>query len=185
MMKPSYREEKTTQAACYFLKERGGRMSYMKLIKLLYLADRAALLKWGRPISFDAYFSLDHGPVLSKTYDLLTEGVPPGAESYWHSYISDPENYEVSLREADCPTEELSDAERGVLEAVWRRFGGMSRWELRDWMHANVPEWTDPMGTAIPIAYRDILVRSGKTELEAAEIEEEIDSLAVAEAVFG
>jgi hypothetical protein len=41
--------EKATEAAAKFLKLRGGRMSYLKLIKLLYLLDREALLRWGRP----------------------------------------------------------------------------------------------------------------------------------------
>jgi hypothetical protein len=33
-----FNERKATEAAAYLLKLRGGRMSYMKLIKLLYLA---------------------------------------------------------------------------------------------------------------------------------------------------
>ena len=36
-------------------------MSYMKLIKLLYLADREALAQWGRSISIDTYVSMDKG----------------------------------------------------------------------------------------------------------------------------
>ena len=53
-------------------------MSYMKLIKLLYLADREALLRWGRPITFDAYVSMDRGPVLSSVLDLINGGTAPG-----------------------------------------------------------------------------------------------------------
>ncbi len=36
----------------------GGTMSYMKLIKLLYIVDRQALISWGRPITYDCYMSL-------------------------------------------------------------------------------------------------------------------------------
>ena len=35
-------EAKATQAAAFFLQLRGGQMHYIKLIKLLYLADREA-----------------------------------------------------------------------------------------------------------------------------------------------
>ena len=34
-------------------------MSYMKLLKLLHLVDREALLRWGRPVSTDRYVSMD------------------------------------------------------------------------------------------------------------------------------
>jgi len=45
-----FQHERATQAAARLLQRRGGRMSYMKLLKLLYLADRKALLSVGRPI---------------------------------------------------------------------------------------------------------------------------------------
>ena len=45
-----FNERRATEAAARFLKLRGGRMSYLKLIKLLYLLDREALLRWGRPV---------------------------------------------------------------------------------------------------------------------------------------
>ncbi len=47
-------------------------MSYMKLIKLLYLADREALARWGRPITTDTYVAMKHGPVLSYILNLIT-----------------------------------------------------------------------------------------------------------------
>ena len=45
-MIPSFREDKATQAAALLLEWAGGRMNYMKLIKLLYLALRNAEKKW-------------------------------------------------------------------------------------------------------------------------------------------
>src|SRR4051812_18447984 len=86
-MRKPYDEAKTTQAALYLLKKRGGTMSYMKLIKLLYLADREALLRWARPITFDRYVSMDNGPVVSQTYRLIAEDLPPGETSYWQDHI--------------------------------------------------------------------------------------------------
>jgi len=59
-MKPGFNEAKATQAAALLLKLRGGRMNYMKLIKLLYLVDRTALIRWGRPVTFDSYCSMPH-----------------------------------------------------------------------------------------------------------------------------
>jgi hypothetical protein len=47
----SFNERKATQAAARFLKLAGGKMDYRKLMLLLYLADRKALLTRGRPIT--------------------------------------------------------------------------------------------------------------------------------------
>src|ERR1700712_384885 len=95
-----FNEAKATQAAARLLRNRGGRMSYMKLIKLLYLADREALARWGRPITTDSYVSMKHGPVLSGVLNLITDGEDPAAgQTFWSRHISEPEHFEVSLRE--------------------------------------------------------------------------------------
>ena len=44
-MKLRFNEAKAAQAAARLLKLRGGRMSFLKLIKLLYIVDREALLR--------------------------------------------------------------------------------------------------------------------------------------------
>jgi hypothetical protein len=60
-MKSKPHEVKATQAAARLLQNRGGRMKFLKLIKLLYLADREALSRSGRPITTDSYVSMDNG----------------------------------------------------------------------------------------------------------------------------
>jgi hypothetical protein len=42
----AFDEKKATEVAAFLLKMRGGKMSYLKLIKLLYLADRESLSRW-------------------------------------------------------------------------------------------------------------------------------------------
>src|SRR5262245_29879512 len=77
-MKPRFNEAKATQAAALPLKYRGGRMISMNLIKSLYLVDRTALIRRGRPVTFDSYCSLRYGPILSRTLNLITGGAPQG-----------------------------------------------------------------------------------------------------------
>jgi len=178
-----FNEKKATQAAAHLLKLRGGQMSYMKLIKLLYLADRAALLNWGRPITTDRYMSMDRGPVLSRILDLATDGENPGAKSIWAEVISDPNHYDIKLK-GNPADDELSDAELSVLDAIFAEYGKMSRWDLVEVTH-RLPEWKNPHGSAIPITYADILKAGGKTDLEAAAIEDEISDLAEADALLG
>ena len=51
--------------------ERGLRVTTYDILKTIFLADRAHLNKYGRPITFDNYFAMKDGPVPSWTYNLL------------------------------------------------------------------------------------------------------------------
>lgn len=177
-----FNERRATEAAAKFLELRGGRMSYLKLIKLLYLLDRQALLRWGRPVTTDRYVSMDNGPVVSRIFSLIREEPPPGTAPVWRRYISAPVNYEVSLIAAP-DIEELSPAEESLIEEVFAEYGKLSRWDLVNLSH-GLAEWQDPKGSAIPIQYRDILRAGDKTESEIAGIESELESLAVTEAML-
>jgi hypothetical protein len=42
-------------------------------VKFFYLADREHLIRYGRPITYEAYFALPYGPVASNAMDLLEE----------------------------------------------------------------------------------------------------------------
>lgn len=171
-MNLQYHQERATQAAARLLARRGGRMSYLKLLKLLYLADRRALLAHGRPITFDRYVSMAHGPVLSQTYDLIVAEEEPGAPSYWRRYISEPEHYEVALR-GEAPRDALSPVQERILDDVFDEFGHMGRWELVRLTH-TLPEWEDPHGSSRPIAIRDVLRGADVDEAEAEAIEDEL-----------
>src|SRR5208283_5844116 len=92
-----FNEAKATQAAARFLRFQGGRMNYMKLIKLLYLLDRSALLTWGRPVTTDRYVSMDRGPVVSRILNLIREEPEPGTASFWRRHISGCKAYSVQL----------------------------------------------------------------------------------------
>jgi hypothetical protein len=62
-------------AALYFVmgeaQRRGRNVSQYNLVKTLFLADRAHLNEWGRPVTYDNYCAMLHGPVPSLSYDLL------------------------------------------------------------------------------------------------------------------
>jgi uncharacterized phage-associated protein len=163
-----FREDRATQAAALLLRLRGHPMSYLKLLKLLYLADRQALLSLGRPITHDRFVSMQYGPVLSHTLDLISTEPEPDAWSYWHTYISAPRDWEVSLL-TDAPVDQLSRAEEGILHQVFDKFGHWGRWELVDYTH-SLPEYEDSHGSSIPIPIHRLLVAGGKTEDDAAAI---------------
>lgn len=142
-------------------------MSYLKLLKLLYFADRTALIKLGRPITFDQYFSLENGPILSQTCDLI-KGRATESPRYWNKYIERVTTYEVRLKKK-TPNDQLSPAEETILSRMYKRFGHLSRWELVEKSH-KLPEYQNPEGSAIPISYRDILEAAGMDKHEARAI---------------
>src|SRR5687768_3211001 len=178
-MQARFKEERATQVAGRLLQLNGGRMNVLKLIKLLYLVDRAALIRSGRPVTYDSYVSMTHGPVLSLTLDKINAEPDPGRPDYWHQYIAERQANDISLKQ-ETPSDQLSLAHENLIAKVFKKFGHMSQWELRDWCHENLPEWKDPDGTSIPIAIRDILTAAGIGETEAQSVE---DALA-AEALF-
>jgi len=177
-----FNERRATEAAARLLKLRGGRMSYLKLIKLLYFLDREALLRWGRPVTTDRYVAMNNGPVVSRIYDLIREEPAPGTDSIWRHHISAPQGWDVALL-ADPEAEELSRAEVGLIDEIFASYGKMTRWDLVRISH-EVPEWQDPNGSAIAIEYRDILRAGNKTESEIAAVEAELESLAATEAML-
>jgi len=151
-------------------------MSYMKLIKLLYLADRDALDKWGRTITTDTYVSMDKGPVLSHVLDRINEGPFPGDASFWAQHITSSGGYEVTLT-IDPDGELLSEAEDELLDKIFKVYGHLSRWEIVDLVH-TLPEWKDPDGGAIPIHYADILKALNKDQEDIDAIVDELNNLA-------
>ncbi len=177
-MQIRFNEKKATQAAARLLKRRGqgGLMSYMKLIKLLYFADREALLLWGSPITADSYFSMKRGPVLSRVHDLITEGASPNEPHFWEEHIQTCGDHEVKLVK-DPANGELSEIEEELLDEIFERLGCLSRWDIVEEAH-KLPEWKDPQGSAVPIEIEDILRAGQKSpedietilkEMEAAE----------------
>lgn len=172
-----FRQDRTTQAASRLLRLHGAAMPYLKLIKLLYLADRQALVELGRPISCDLFVSMPHGPVLSRTYDLILG--EPEQDSYWRRYISAPENYQIRLL-TDAPNDQLSPAQEQILDEVFCRFGRMSKWELRDYTH-GLPEYHDPDGSSVPIDLREILLAQGVSADEARAILDDLGAETCAE----
>lgn len=172
-------ETKLAQAAAYLVSKRNGRMSHLKLIKLLYLADREALRRFESPITGDNYVAMPHGPVLSRTLDLMNGFVQSNPEG-WAGWLSDVQNHEVNTnrpvnREV---LDHLSDAEVSVLDDIFARYGHMNRWALRDLTHdpEQVPEWHDPKGTSRPIHLGRVLEAVGKPRDLAQKIREELEA---------
>jgi len=156
-MQNLFSEKKAAQVAAYFLFQARGRLPVLKLMKLMYLAERRSYQQYGEPIIGDTLVSMEHGPVLSRTLNRIN-GMTPSAEDGWDMWVSDREGYDVALSDASLirsPEEdllELSDADLGLLAETWAEFGHLSKYQIRDYTHDNCPEWVDPDGSSVPIS---------------------------------
>ena len=174
-------EAKATQLAARILSKRGGQMHYIKLLKLMYLVDREALLRWGIPVSTDKYVSMDNGPVLSRVLNLITEEMP---KPQWSQFISPPMgDYEVTLLNPP-QTDRLSRAEEKLIDEVYEKYGHWNRWKLiEDVMH-KFPEWEHPQGSSKPLPIRAILKAGGESEEEIKATLKELEAVRYAEETF-
>lgn len=177
--------QKTTHIAAYLLWKRGGKMFYLKLMKLMYLAEKASLLNYGERLTGDTPVCMPQGPVLSSTYDLIRRG-----NEYWNHWIGNYGNYEREFKQSlhtvnpSDPLDtfdELSPSDILLLDEVFNSFGHKNRWDLVNYTHSSAcPEWHDPHGSSLPISIREMLLANGKTDREANLILEnlaEVDDL--------
>ena len=166
------------QMAAWFLHKHGGTMPHLKLMKLLYLAERTSVEKNGYPILGDNLVSMDYGPVLSITLDYM-QGKCGEPGNGWHKWVSRKDGYEVSLvREYGSEDLDLlSDATLEVLEHVLEQCRDMNEWDAVDYTHKNCPEWRKPpSNSSIPITYKQLLCALGYEEGEAARVASELEA---------
>jgi len=139
--------ERTAQAAAVLLREtEGWRMPYIRLIKLLYLADRESIQETNFPITGDDLYAMEHGPVLTLTLDLLRgRMVTPAAREampIWKQWIRTVADYDVELV-ADPGYRKLSRYEIRKLKEIAGRYADQDHWSLIDELHNTLPEWRE------------------------------------------
>ncbi|MBB5209703.1 Panacea domain-containing protein [Chiayiivirga flava] len=163
-----FSDEKAAQIAAYLLSKSHGTMPYLKLMKLMYLADREALLRFAHPISDDAHYSMPFGPVLSNTLRLMRDERQSDA---WTAWVDWAPQHSLRLVRDACSRQdfdELPDAHLGVLDQIWERFGHMSKWDLVEYTHKHIAEWEDPNGSSRRIQPHQQFRALGMTQDDAA-----------------
>jgi len=159
---PLYNEERTAQTAAYFLHMAGGRLPLLKLMKLLYLAERESYRRHGEPIIGGRLVCMPHGPVLSVTLNIV-DGWAGHSTGDWDGWIEDRSRHELALRDPSRIRNEqdlraLSDDDVNILHAIWNRFGHFGESELVEYTHSPAcPEWEDPQGSSLPLPLERLL----------------------------
>lgn len=165
-----FKFEKALQAVGILLRGEPSReTNYMRLLKLLYIADRESLGDTGRPIAGGRVVAMARGPVPSHLYDIIK-----GADVHyadWDRFIKR-RGYRVQLiREPGIG--ELCKYEIEKLTEVSERYRLKDEWDMVQETH-QFPEWkrNDPGSSSRPIPLADILDAVGRAE-DARSIEQD------------
>lgn len=133
--------KKAVQAINFFAQQEGGKIDKLKVIKLIYLADRYHLRKYGRPIVNDSYLAMPYGPVGSSVKDIaeFSNFLAPEEIQYAINFISPGGGYFIqSNKETDQDV--FSDSDLESLEFVCKEFGKNKQFNLVEITH-KYPEW--------------------------------------------
>ena len=133
---------KVTQIINFFASKSGGKINKLKTLKLIFLADRYHLRKYGRLVSGDYYVAMKLGPVPSTAMDIaeLDEFLDNTYKTYAQKYIKALDNgrriESIKLVNDDY----FSESDKEALTFAWEKFGHLQKWSLSDFTHFY-PEW--------------------------------------------
>ncbi|MBC8868014.1 MAG: DUF4065 domain-containing protein [Planctomycetes bacterium] len=152
---------KTIQAAGVLLRRERNRMSYLRLLKLLYIADREALREHGMPILGSRAVAMDDGPLHSDIYDLVKgkhEQIPLWSrffctEGYQIQVIEQPENGLLSEYEID------------KLNGTCDKYAPFTDYQICHQMTHTFDEWIETYqeSTSKPIELENIIAAVGRS----------------------
>src|SRR5437016_5932606 len=101
-------------------------MNYMRLLKLLYIADRETLRETGRPIAGGPVVAMERGPVLEEVYELIRGkhcNMP-----LWDAYLQKDHFHLVLTKDPDVG--QLSKYEIEKLQEIAERHANDDEWAL-------------------------------------------------------
>jgi uncharacterized phage-associated protein len=166
--------EKAIQAVGVLLRREGKKASRLRLLKLLYIADRLSLQKVGAPILGSKIVAMKHGPVHSAVLDLIKgEHID---EPLWSKHFRN-EGRDVVL-EVEPGVGKLSRYEIELLGEVVDQRTNLSDWDIADETHGfeewqkTYPNPSESTSRPIPL---ELLIAAVGRGADASEILQDLD----------
>lgn len=131
---------KAREAILYLASRSSNGVEKLTAAKLLFLADKYHLVRFGRPITGDRYFAMPMGPVPTTILDLLNE-ILEERPSEWTESLSQHLSVDQSGRwprfvaNEPLQPEFLSESDVRALDEILRRHGSKKPGELIDLTH--------------------------------------------------
>lgn len=139
---------KVTQALGFLLSlDDNRKMNRVKLIKLLWAADRIHIRRYGRTITnLNDYYALPHGPVCSLALDIARfnniefDGAFNDDEMKYLNDFFTSDNKETSMQKTPG-NDFLSESDEEAMREAWEKFKDKNPFELADIISHQYPEW--------------------------------------------
>ncbi len=164
---------RVTQAAAFMVsRSDSASMPYLKLLKLLYFADRESIREKGYPITGDQPYAMDYGPVLTRVYDYIKCKPRKGAHVWAKHFRTSGYDIELSV---DPGTGDLSRYDRRILQRVYDEHKDVDGFDMSQLSH-DYPEWKETYrgeGSSTPLSIETILKAVGIEESHIQEIIEQ------------
>lgn len=156
---------------------------YLRVLKMLYIADRESIKEIGRPIIGSQAVAMEHGPLHSKAYDLIKGNHKDAA--LWFKYF-DTERWFIKMN-SETDVSELSRYEVTKLEEISKRYYHYDEWQLSKLTHDFV-EWErnykEDSRSSFPIPFEEIIEAVGISEHKDQLLaEQEVHN--IAQRIFG
>lgn len=175
--------EKTLQAIGVLLAHSGSnkRDNYMRILKLLYMADRRSIGEMGRPITGDKFVAMKRGPVLTRTYNIIKE--EDSESQVWAHYIAK-KRYDILLIQ-NPGIGKLSRYEIELLQTICEENQDLDEWAMVEKTH-GFQEWkqNNPGESSKSIPLSDVLGALGKQD-ELPHIQQQAAKSRAIKALFG
>jgi hypothetical protein len=165
--------KKSTQAIARLISKSGGSADYLRISKLIYLADRKSIECRGIPIVGGKYLSMEKGPTISEIMDFVAQRNAPD----WKRVISPRHGNTIEVQESPSYGA-LSPSELEMLDSVVKVHAERSTEELVNWCHINCAEYENvPPNSRKPILVESILGATNKTPAQIEKIVKEAKAL--------
>ncbi len=175
-------KDKVLQLMKLFSEKLGGSISDVKMMKLLYFTDRLCLLNTGHPVSYDNYYSLNRGPILSQTKAIIDANTDVDYLAIFTNpeVCHSPKGFPLkrfSIKENQKEHDALSEEEIDFAEQIFAQIGQLDDDDIVSYSHRKdiCPEWSWPDGSRRPIDLESIFRTIGMDDSEIANQVKEIN----------
>lgn len=164
-----FNPDKASQPVLWLLHRHGGSMDKLKLIKMIFLADREHLVRYGRPIVGGNYVAMDLGLVSSNLKDYIE-----GKTTFRDLPFTIQGEYNLVATQATNDAQ-LSESELEVLDEIYDKYKhidsiklGLLTHKYKAWKN-NVPA----KGSSKPVPYEHFFEDKDSKDMMALVLEEQ------------
>ncbi len=139
----SFDFKKTVQTVNFFARKSHGKdISKLDVLKLIFLADRYHLRKYGRAVTGDDYWAMELGPVPSVAKNICDAcALEPSELEYVKRYLDSKEQNKKVHSRAQYDGALFSESDIEAMEAAWKVKSNLKKGESLPAFTHHFPEW--------------------------------------------